>query len=207
VARTPLWPTRFAVYASPQVVHACHRFLPITALSALGATLATGGWLALTRNRFRSLSRPGLAPGKKRQASLGAPRPDPLRWRSSPPPQQATRYIGLEFDRTAADRAVLNVALAAGGAVHQGSELLTAVGTFNPWRISTGTGATRDALEHYRQAVNLNPAIALKKSQRHGTAHRGTRAEPGDRPTPSAVKEYSDADRGCWAWMVPRALG
>ena len=62
----------------PQVVHACHRFLPITALSALGATLATGGWLALTRNHFRSLSRPGLAPGKKRQALLGAPRPDPI---------------------------------------------------------------------------------------------------------------------------------
>ena len=77
MARTPLWPTRFAVYASPQFVHACHRFLPITALSALGATLATGGWLALTRNHFRPLSRPGLAPGKKRQASLGAPRPDP----------------------------------------------------------------------------------------------------------------------------------
>jgi hypothetical protein len=32
--------------------------------SARGATLDTGGWLALTR--------PGLSPGKKRQASLGA---------------------------------------------------------------------------------------------------------------------------------------
>jgi hypothetical protein len=34
-------------------------------LSATGVTLDTGRWLALTR--------PGLAPGKKRQASLGAP--------------------------------------------------------------------------------------------------------------------------------------
>ncbi len=33
--------------------------------SARGATLDTGGWLALTR--------PGLSPGKKHQASLGAP--------------------------------------------------------------------------------------------------------------------------------------
>jgi len=46
------------------VVHACGSLPTITALSARGATRDTGGWLALTR--------PGLAPGKKRRALLGA---------------------------------------------------------------------------------------------------------------------------------------
>ena len=46
------------------VVHACGSLPTITALSARGATRDTGGWLALTR--------PGLAPGQKRRALLGA---------------------------------------------------------------------------------------------------------------------------------------
>ena len=52
--------------------------------SARGATLDTGGWLALTR--------PGLSPGKKRQASLGA-----LRRRDAgyPAPPAQSRTCGF----------------------------------------------------------------------------------------------------------------
>jgi len=46
------------------VVHACDSLPTMAALSARGATRDTGGWLALAR--------PGLAPGKKRRALLGA---------------------------------------------------------------------------------------------------------------------------------------
>jgi hypothetical protein len=46
------------------VVHDGSSIPTKASLSARGATRDTGGWLALTR--------PGLAPGKKRQASLGA---------------------------------------------------------------------------------------------------------------------------------------
>jgi hypothetical protein len=46
------------------LVHACCSVPTTAALSARGATRDTGGWLALTR--------PGLAPGKKRRALLGA---------------------------------------------------------------------------------------------------------------------------------------
>ena len=44
-------------------VHQCHRFLHVHR-SAIDATLDTGGWLNLTRQ--------GLSPCKRRQASLGA---------------------------------------------------------------------------------------------------------------------------------------
>jgi hypothetical protein len=60
---TPLWPIGFSVYASPL----SFTLLPLLGCrqnSARGATRDTGGWLALTQ--------PGLAPGKKRQASLSA---------------------------------------------------------------------------------------------------------------------------------------
>jgi hypothetical protein len=46
------------------VVHDGSSLPTKASLSVRGATLDTGGWLALTR--------PGLSPGKKRQASLGA---------------------------------------------------------------------------------------------------------------------------------------
>jgi hypothetical protein len=46
------------------VVHDGSRIPPEASLSATGTTLDTGGGLTLTR--------PGLSPGKKRQASLGA---------------------------------------------------------------------------------------------------------------------------------------
>jgi len=49
---------------STSVVHDGFSIPTKASLSATGVTLDTGGWLALTR--------PGLAPGKKRQASLGA---------------------------------------------------------------------------------------------------------------------------------------
>jgi hypothetical protein len=57
--RLPLRPAGFSVYASPTLFAS---YLPPD--SAAGATLDTGGWLALTR--------PGLSPGKIRQAYLGA---------------------------------------------------------------------------------------------------------------------------------------
>src|SRR3970040_527817 len=57
--RLPLRPTGFSVYASPPLFASTN-----TSGSAVGATLDTGGWLAL--------SRPGLSPGKMRQAYLGA---------------------------------------------------------------------------------------------------------------------------------------
>jgi hypothetical protein len=56
--RIPLRPARFAVYASPVL------FVELTPHdSATDATLATGGWLDLTRR--------GLTPRKMHQASLG----------------------------------------------------------------------------------------------------------------------------------------
>ena len=48
---TPLWPARFSVYASPLLFTFATVSLPLTTLSARGATLDTGGWLALTRDR------------------------------------------------------------------------------------------------------------------------------------------------------------
>jgi hypothetical protein len=60
--RPPLWPTGFSVYASPALFTLLTVSLPF-GRSAAGATLDTGGWLALTRR--------GLAPRKIRQASLG----------------------------------------------------------------------------------------------------------------------------------------
>ena len=60
--RPPLWPTGFSVYASPPLFTLLIVPLPF-GRSAAGATLDTGGWLALTRR--------GLAPRKIRQASLG----------------------------------------------------------------------------------------------------------------------------------------
>jgi hypothetical protein len=74
--RLPLRPTGFSVYASPVL------FGYSFDASATGATLDTGGWLALAR--------PGLTPSKIRQAYLGAAtpritgpqqrRPAPLLW-------------------------------------------------------------------------------------------------------------------------------
>ena len=46
----PLWPTRFSVYASPLLFTSATVSLPFATLSARGATLDTGGWLALTRD-------------------------------------------------------------------------------------------------------------------------------------------------------------
>lgn len=63
--RPPLWPTGFSVYASPALFTLLTVSLPF-GRSAAGATLDTGGWLALTRR--------GLAPRKIRQASLGTSR-------------------------------------------------------------------------------------------------------------------------------------
>ena len=47
---SPLWPTRFSVYASPLLFTSATVSLPFATLSARGATLDTGGWLALTRD-------------------------------------------------------------------------------------------------------------------------------------------------------------
>lgn len=60
--RPPLWPTGFSVYASPALFTLLTVSLPF-GRSAAGATLDTGGWLALTRR--------GLTPRKIHQASLG----------------------------------------------------------------------------------------------------------------------------------------
>jgi len=46
----PLWPTRFSVYASPLLFTFATVSLPLATLSARGATLDMGGWLALTRD-------------------------------------------------------------------------------------------------------------------------------------------------------------
>ena len=45
---SPLWPARFSVYASPLLFTSATVSLPLATLSARGATLDTGGWLALT---------------------------------------------------------------------------------------------------------------------------------------------------------------
>lgn len=47
---SPLWPTRFSVYASPLLFTFATVSIPFATLSARGATLDTGGWLALTRD-------------------------------------------------------------------------------------------------------------------------------------------------------------
>ena len=47
-------------------------------------------------------------------------------------------HLSLEFNRAAADGAVLNVALAAGGAIHQGGEIRAAVGTSRAGRSPDG---------------------------------------------------------------------
>ncbi len=46
---SPLWPTWYSVYASPLLFTFATVSLPLTTLSVRGATLDTGGWLALTR--------------------------------------------------------------------------------------------------------------------------------------------------------------
>jgi len=46
---TPLWPIRFSVYASPLLFTFTTVSIPLVTLSARGATLNTGGWLALTK--------------------------------------------------------------------------------------------------------------------------------------------------------------
>jgi len=68
----PLWPRKYSVYAS-RLLFACIRRRIREHRSASRARLDTGGWLALAR--------PGLSPGKKRQASL-----DALTFRGSFPP-------------------------------------------------------------------------------------------------------------------------
>lgn len=47
---SPLWPTRFSVYASPLLFTFATVSILFATLSARGATLDTGGWLALTSN-------------------------------------------------------------------------------------------------------------------------------------------------------------
>ena len=47
---SPLWPTRFSVYASPLLFAFATVSIPSATLSARGATLDTGGWLALMDN-------------------------------------------------------------------------------------------------------------------------------------------------------------
>jgi hypothetical protein len=47
---SPLWPTRFSVYASPLLFTFATVSLPSATLSARGATLDTGGWLTLARD-------------------------------------------------------------------------------------------------------------------------------------------------------------
>ena len=69
-ARSPLRPTGYAVYASPILFAGRDR-----PDSAMDARLATGGWLALTRQ--------GLSPCKRCQAFLGAITPG-LRRRRKP---------------------------------------------------------------------------------------------------------------------------
>jgi hypothetical protein len=55
---SPLWPTRCSVYASPLLFTFATVSLPSATLSARGATLDTGGWLALSRNH------PDSSPGR-----------------------------------------------------------------------------------------------------------------------------------------------
>ncbi len=55
---SPLWPTRFSVYASPLLFTFATVSIPLATLSARGATLDTGGWLTLTRNH------PDLSPDR-----------------------------------------------------------------------------------------------------------------------------------------------
>jgi len=55
---SPLWPTRFSVYASPLLFTSTTVSLPLATLSVRGATLDTGGWLALTRDH------PDPSPGR-----------------------------------------------------------------------------------------------------------------------------------------------
>jgi hypothetical protein len=47
---SPLWPTRFSVYASPLLFKLATVSIPFATLSARGATLDTGRWLNLTGN-------------------------------------------------------------------------------------------------------------------------------------------------------------
>lgn len=61
---TSLWPRGFSVYASRLLFTHRAGFKTRPERSASRARLDTGGWLILTR--------PGLSPGKKRQASLDA---------------------------------------------------------------------------------------------------------------------------------------
>ena len=61
---TSLWPRGYSVYASRLLFTHPAGFKPRPERSASRARLDTGGWLILTR--------PGLSPGKKRQASLDA---------------------------------------------------------------------------------------------------------------------------------------
>jgi len=74
MVRTSLWPTRFAVYASPLLFTSANHSV-LTIGDALRQRRNTRyGWVVDPYEKSsRSLSRPGLAPGKKRQASLGAP--------------------------------------------------------------------------------------------------------------------------------------
>ena len=61
---TSLWPSDYSVYASRLLFTHPAGLKPRHERSASRARLDTGGWLILTR--------PGLSPGKKRQASLDA---------------------------------------------------------------------------------------------------------------------------------------
>jgi hypothetical protein len=73
VVRAPLWPTRFAVYASPLLfTSANHSVLTIGDALRQSRNTRYGRVVSPYEKSSRFLSRPGLAPGKKRQASLGA---------------------------------------------------------------------------------------------------------------------------------------
>ena len=77
---TSLWPRGFSVYASRLLFTHRAGFKTRPERSASRARLDTGGWLILTR--------PGLSPGKKRQASL-----DALTCASTRTPRRAAGFL------------------------------------------------------------------------------------------------------------------
>ena len=77
----PLWPTRFSVYASPLLFTFATVSLPLATLSVRGATLDTGGWLALTRDHPDPSPDRDLHPVRSTRLSLAhrkSKRPNPF---------------------------------------------------------------------------------------------------------------------------------
>jgi len=70
---SPLWPTKYSVYASPLLFTSTTVSLPLAALSVRGATLDTGGWLALTGDHPDPPPDRDLHPARSAKLRLGAP--------------------------------------------------------------------------------------------------------------------------------------